>query len=235
VKLRIALIVLALAILTLLLRLGFWQLARAEEKQQALQSVQSVLQEKHAVALESALRQVNGYSWVDGRLNFSPDPLLLLDNQRRGEQVGVTVFQAATSSDGQTVLVDLGWLAVNGQRQLPKPAALTGTLQISGLLLPPPASGFAMGKALVSQTDGSLLLTRFESKAIADALKRPISARVLRVDPAMAIGFKRDLDIQANTLPPEKHRAYALQWFGLAAAFTILCIGLLFRKKNDNG
>lgn len=234
-KLRIALIVLASAILMLLLRLGFWQLARAEEKQQALQSVQSVLQEKHALALEPALRQVNGYSWVGGRLNFSPDPLLLLDNQRRGEQVGVTVFQAATSSDGQTVLVDLGWLAVNGQRQLPKPAALTGTIQISGLLLPPPASGFAMGNALVGQADGSLLLTRFESKAIADALKRPISARVLRVDPAIAIGFKRDLDIQINTLPPEKHRAYALQWFGLAAAFTVLCIGLLFRKKNDNG
>lgn len=234
-KLRIVLMVLAAAMLMLLLRLGFWQLARAEEKQQALQAVQTVLREKHAQPLEPALRQTDGYSWVDGRLNFSPEPMLLLDNQRRGEQVGVTVFQAATAGDGQTVLVDLGWLAVNGQRQLPKPAALAGTLRISGLLLPPPASGFAMGKALVSQTDGSLLLTRFDSKAIADVLKRPISARVLRVDPAIAIGFKRDLAIQINTLPPEKHRAYALQWFGLAAAFSVLCIGLLFRKKTDNG
>jgi cytochrome oxidase assembly protein ShyY1 len=55
------------------------------------------------------------------------------------------------------------------------------------------------------------------------------------LDPEQRIGFARDLSVQANTLPPEKHRAYALQWFGLAAAFAVLCIGVMMRKTDANG
>jgi len=159
---------------------------------------------------------------------------VLLDNQRRGAQVGVTVYQLASTAAGQSVFVELGWLPVNGQRQLPKPEALSGDITLSGLLLPPPSSGFALGNALERQADGTLLMTRFDTKALINALKRPVTARVLRVDPDMAIGFARDLNVQANTLPPEKHRAYALQWFGLAAAFAVLCAVVWRRKSNAN-
>jgi cytochrome oxidase assembly protein ShyY1 len=76
---------------------------------------------------------------------------------------------------------------------------------------------------------------RVDREALSEALNRPLSARILRVDPAQRIGFTRDLSVQANTLPPEKHRAYALQWFGLAAAFAVLCIGVMMRKTHANG
>ena len=231
---RLLLLVLALAMEALLLRLGVWQLARAEEKQQALQAVAEVVRDKRAQSLEPALQTHEGYTWVEGRLRFEPRPMVLLDNQRRDAQVGVTVYQLASTAGGQSVLVELGWLPVNGQRQLPKPAALQGEIRLSGLLLPPPASGFALGNALVRQADGTLLLTRFDSKALSNALQRPVTARVLRVDPDMAIGFARDLNVQANTLPPEKHRAYAVQWFGLAAAFAVLCAVVWRRKSNAN-
>ncbi len=229
---RFALLVLALAMEALLLRLGFWQLARAEEKQQTLQAVAEVLRDKHAESMEPALRQHSGYTWAEGRLRFDSGPMVLLDNQRRGAQVGVTVYQLAATAEGQSVLVELGWLPVNGQRQLPKPKALSGDITLSGLLLPPPASGFALGNALATQEDGTLLLTRFDNKALINALKRPVSERVLRIDPAMAIGFARDLSVHSNTLPPQKHRAYALQWFGLAAAFAVLCTVVWRRKSN---
>jgi surfeit locus 1 family protein len=58
---------------------------------------------------------------------------------------------------------------------------------------------------------------------------------MIRLDPAQRIGFVRDMSVQANTLSPEKHRAYALQWFGLAAAFAVLCIGVMMRKTHANG
>ncbi|MFY8060792.1 MAG: SURF1 family protein [Arenimonas sp.] len=234
-KLRIILLLAALMIELLLLRLGFWQLARGEEKQQALQAVAAVLQEKKAEPLAGALDQTQGYTWSQGRVVFRDAPLLLLDNQRRGNQVGVSVFQAADADDGRTLLVDLGWLPVHGDRQLPKPAALSGSMLLEGLLLPPPSPGLAMGPAYTAQADGSLLLMRLDQEPLSKALKRPLSGRILRVDPAQRIGFARDLSVQANTLPPEKHRAYALQWFGLAAAFAVLCFGVMMRKKNANG
>lgn len=235
VKLRIFLLLAAVLIELLLLRLGFWQLARGEEKRQALQAVEAVLQDRRAVPLAGALDQTQGYTWTKGRVEFRDATLLLLDNQRRGNQVGVSVIQAAEAGSGQVLLVDLGWLPVNGSRQLPKPAALTGALVLEGLLMPPPSPGLALGPAYSTQPDGNLLLLRLDRDALSRALGRPLAARMLRVDPGQRIGFARDLSVQANTLPPEKHRAYALQWFGLAAAFAVLCIGVMMRKKNANG
>jgi cytochrome oxidase assembly protein ShyY1 len=235
VKSRIILLLAAMLVELLLLRLGFWQLARGDEKQQALQAAAAVLQEKRAQPLADALTQSAGFTWVRGRVVFRDAPLLLLDNQRRGSKVGVSVFQAADVDNGHTVLVDLGWLPVHGDRQLPKPAMLTGGLDLEGLLLPPPSPGLVLGPAYSTQPDGTLLLMRLDRDVLSEALNRPLSVRILRLDPEQHIGFARDLSVQANTLPPEKHRAYALQWFGLAAAFAVLCIGVMMRKTDANG
>lgn len=233
-KTKIILWVLALVIEVGLLRLGFWQLARANEKQQALLAVQTVLTQRRPIPINEALGSTAGYQWTSGALRFRAEPLALLDNQRLGAQVGVRVFQLAETSTGAALWVELGWLPVNGQRQLPKPAPLQGEVQVSGLLMPMPSSGFAMGEALLKQPNGTLLLTRFDKQALASEIKRPVSASVLRLDPALPLGFARDLNVQANTLPPEKHRGYAVQWFGLALAFALLCLMLWFRK-NKNG
>jgi cytochrome oxidase assembly protein ShyY1 len=233
VKTRITLLLLALLVEVLLLRLGFWQLARGNEKQAQIAALQGVLRAKEPLKLAEAVNVAEGYAWVNGQVRFAPGPLLLLDNQRKGGAVGVTLYQVGEAAEGQTLLVDLGWLPVAGDRVLPKPAALSGTHMLQGLLMPPPSMGFSMGPAISEQADGSLLLMRLDRAALADKLGRPLAARVLRVDPALKIGFTRDLDVQANTLPPEKHRAYALQWFGLSVAWLILCIYVARRKKHE--
>jgi cytochrome oxidase assembly protein ShyY1 len=62
------------------------------------------------------------------------------------------------------------------------------------------------------------LLTRVDIADLSRELKLPLAERVLRLDPALPMGFARDLELLPNTLPPERHRGYALQWFGLAFA-----------------
>ena len=59
----------------------------------------------------------------------------------------------------------------------------------------------------------------------------PLAARVLRLDPALPIGFARDLDVLPNTLPPERHRGYALQWFGLSATLLAITVFLFVRRR----
>jgi cytochrome oxidase assembly protein ShyY1 len=54
---------------------------------------------------------------------------------------------------------------------------------------------------------------------------------VLRLDPALALGYPRDLDLLSNTLPPERHRGYALQWFGLSLAVLATTFLLYFRRR----
>lgn len=230
---RYVLIVLAIVIECLLLRLGFWQLARGDEKQVQIEALQTVLREKKPIELSAASAQSKAYQWARGSVRFQTNTQLMLDNQRRGNKVGVLVYQLGISDAGQAFLVELGWLPVNGVRQFPKPALLQGRFNLEGLLLPPPSPGFALGIALSELDANRLLLTRLDIPNLATRLKQPLAARVLRPDPALKIGFERNLDVLQNTLPPEKHRGYALQWFGLALVWLLLCIYVGRRKKYE--
>ena len=224
----------AVAVELLLLRLGFWQWSRASEKQTQRDHLEAVLAERRGIALSGLDADTRAVEWAEGRLRFLPGPLLLLDNQRRADAVGVVVYQLAENADGRRLLVELGWLPVGGDRRLPSPAPLQGEFAVRGLLLPPPAMGIALGPPFSAQPDGSLLLLRVDTRALAAHFQRPLAARVLRLDPALPLGFSRDLAIQANTLTPEKHRGYAVQWFGMAAAFALLCGVVWRRRKHDN-
>jgi surfeit locus 1 family protein len=231
VNVRYVLIVLAIAVECLLLRLGFWQLERGNEKQMQIEALQTVLREKKPIDLSAVSSQSKAYQWVSGSIRFQTDTQLLLDNQRRGSKVGVVVYQLGISDSGQAFLIDLGWLPVNSERQFPKPEPVHGVFNLEGLLLPPPSPGFAMGTAMMQLDANRMLLTRVDVPNLSAHLKQAMAARVLRPDPNINIGFERDLAISVNSLPPEKHQAYALQWFGLAVAWLLLCIFVGRRKK----
>jgi cytochrome oxidase assembly protein ShyY1 len=233
VKTRIALLLLVLLVEALLLRLGFWQLARGHEKQEQLVQVAGVLNNRQGIALADMDRASQRIEWAGGAVWFMPGPVFLLDNQRRGSEVGVIVYQPALLPGGPAILVELGWLPVTGNRQMPPTPAYHRDYRLEGLLLPPPSPGIALGQAAVKQADGRWLMTRVDMPALESIIGGELAARVLRPDPALDIGFARDLDVQANTLPPEKHRAYALQWFGLAAAWLILWFYVARRKKHE--
>ena len=76
------------------------------------------------------------------------------------------------------------------------------------------------------------LLTRMDLAALSTALNLDLAPRVLRLDPALPIGYARDLDVLPNTLPPERHRGYALQWYSLAVAVIIIALILTFRRPR---
>lgn len=230
-KAKLLLIFLACATELLLLRLGFWQLARADEKQAQIEALQAVLREKKPIDLSAASRQSMDYQWVHGDVMFMKGPALLLDNQRRGRQVGVTVYHPALLPGGSSILVELGWLPVTGDRQLPQTPTYDRNYTLQGLLLPPPSAGIALGPAAMKQADGRWLMTRVDLPALESIIGGKLAMRILRPDPALKFGFTRDFDVLPNSLPPEKHRAYAFQWFGLALAFLCLSLYVLKRKK----
>jgi cytochrome oxidase assembly protein ShyY1 len=124
----------------------------------------------------------------------------------------------------------MGWLALPGDRKLPVVQIPVGAQKVSGLLSPPPAAGIALGPVYTDQ-GRNWLLTRVDIPALSAASRLHLAPRVLRLDPALALGYPRDLDLLSNTLPPERHRGYALQWFGLAAAVLFTTLFLTFRRR----
>ncbi len=229
-KRRVPWLLLGLLAVAGLARLGFWQWHRAQEKEAMLAGVQAVLADRRALPLADAGRD-QGYAWAAGRGRFRPAPVLLLDNQRRGPAVGVQVLGIFEPQAGAPLLVELGWLPVPPDRRFPKPALPEGERELRGLLMPPPAAGLALGADHLDQ-GSHWLLTRVDIASLSKATRLALAPRVLRLDPALTgIGFARDLDVLPNTLPPERHRGYALQWFGLSATLLAITLLLLLRRR----
>lgn len=226
---------LALSVAALCAALGSWQLQRMHAKQALLQASARVLQERQArpLALAADAARVRGYDWSAGEGRFLPLPAVLLDNQNRAGRPGVRayrVFQPAQPAS-PPLLVELGWLPLPGDRRLPA-VPRPGDTQVSGLLLPPPSPGL-VAPAAAAQPDGTLLLVALEPQVVARALGLPaLAPRVLRLDPALPLGYARDLDLLPNTLPPERHLGYAVQWFALAAAVLAIATLLTVRERR---
>lgn len=221
---------LALLVAGGLASLGRWQSHRAVEKQAMLDAVAATLAERRPSPLAAQSRAPGtGYDWAEGDGDFIAAPALLLDNQRHGDAVGVREYRVFQPIGGRAVLVDLGWRPMRGDRQLPPPQVLPMRARLRGLMAPPPASGIALGPAFVESARDRWLLMRVDLPALSQALKLDLSPRVLRLDPALPIGSARDLDVLPNTLTPDRHRGYALQWYALSVAVLVIALVLTFR------
>ncbi len=224
---------LALAVAAGLAGLGRWQTQRAQEKEAMLDAVATTLAERRPTPLAGLSRSPGaGYDWALGSGEFIAAPALLLDNQRRGDAVGVREYRLFRPTGGRITLVDLGWRPMRGDRVLPTPQVLPTQATLRGLLAPPPASGIALGPAWVESARDRWLLMRIDIPALSKALKLDLGPRVLRLDPEIKIGSVRDLDILPNTLTPERHRGYALQWYSLSVAVLVIALVLTVRIKR---
>lgn len=226
---------LALVAMALFAGLGSWQLERRFEKQAMLDAAQRVLAERKPQSLSAAadIQRARGYDWAAGAGRFVDAPAVLLDNQQRGGRAGVRIYRLF-QPDGSSapLLVDLGWMPLPGDRTLPDVPRVEGSLRLEGLLAPPPSPGIADAGA-VQQRNGTLLVTGLDVGRLRAALAQAqLARRVLRLDPGLRIGYARDLDILPNTLPPQKHLGYAVQWFALALAVLVTALLLTFRKAT---
>lgn len=233
----------AFALLTMVLfcGLGVWQLDRGKQKEAMLAQSQSILAARKPLPLSAAAdpSRAAAYDWTQAQGRFLGKPAILLDNQTSEGRSGVRVYRVFQASVPQAdaaatppVLVELGWLPLPGDRTLPRIDSFAATVEVAGLLAPPPSAGLA-ATVVSPQADGNLLATSLDHAVLARALKLPaLAPRVLRLDPALKVGYLRDLDVLPNTLPPERHLGYAVQWFGLALTVLITALALTLRKRR---
>ncbi|WP_027070868.1 SURF1 family protein [Luteimonas sp. J29] len=227
--------VLALAAIALFASLGRWQLGRMEQKQAMLDGVERTLAARHALPLSAAgdPARARDFDWAAGDGAFADAPAVLLDNQQRDGRPGVRAYRLFAPAQGAPLLVELGWLPLPGDRTMPPVPRPDGEHQVQGLLLPPPSPGIASPRLSRTPGGGAVVSTALDAPALAEALGVPaLPPRVLRLDPDLPLGFARDLDVLPNTLTPQQHLGYAVQWFGLALAVLATALILTFRRPR---
>lgn len=216
-----------LALLPLLLGLGFWQLQRAEEKR-ALLAEQAARRAAPVVGLIGlAALDEPGFRRVRLVGEFDAAHSLLLDNRLRGGRVGVELLQPFLDRpSGRWVLVNRGWLPWPQRATPPAFDTPVGELSLEASVYRPPGSAFLLGDGAPGE-GWPRLVNAVDAPALWRELDRDGLAAELRLEPGPA-SYVGDWPLVASG--PEKHTGYAVQWFALAA--TLLGMYLYFGIKQ---
>ncbi len=209
---------------------GFWQLDRAGEKRALLArfaagGAATASRELVSDAAVAALRYER--LRLSGRYDTSHQ--VLLDNLsfkgRSGYQI-LTPFM----TPGGTVLVNRGWVPADGNRTVLPDIQVGGEAQeVTGRIDWLPRPGIELTADVPPQDAPWPRRLLFPtSQQISAQLGIPLRDYQLLLDPDVADGFVRDW--RPGGMGPDRHVAYAVQWFGLA--LTVVVIYLVLARKN---
>ncbi|WP_170309667.1 SURF1 family protein [Litorilituus lipolyticus] len=225
---KIGWVIFTFAIFSALVKLAHWQYSRAIEKQARLSKI-AYLKKTNPITLAQVVALANNPEEdindmpIELSAKINNDFIFLLDNQVHQGQLGYRVFQIA-QTEHHGVLVNLGWVLGNIDRtKLPEITPILGEQQFKahvrvveqGIILKEDDFSSVSWPQRVQQID----LSAF-NKLLENQLKQPLLPFVAYVDEAESIGYQKSW--QPIVMPPEKHQAYAFQWFCLAIAWLLL-------------
>lgn len=220
-------------LLPFLISLGFWQLQRAEQKQQILTEYQARPQAQPLTLSAFKNSPLEKLQYFPLHLTGVYDNAhsLLLDNKMYQHRVGYQVLTPFIPAGEKSILlVNRGWIARNSNRQdLPKIPAIVGEQTITGLIYQPPAKSFLLNRDAENQ-QWPLIIQALEITQLQKFYLHPLYPVVVLLSPQQQGGFVRDW--HPVTTPPYKNIGYAVQWFALAAALLIIYVVVNVRKKN---
>jgi len=220
-----SLIVTAVAI-GILSSLGMWQLQRADQKASRLESLRSK-QAKGLMPLDEVSRLSDPRDIpvrVSGELQS--ENVFLWDNRIVSGKVGYEAIVPLKTANG-TVLVNLGWLQGTGYRdQLPR-VMIPELSQFEGVVWLPQDNKF-IGSETLSGNKWPVLIQEVEINKIGGVLGKTLMPFVVALELPESAGFVNNH--KPVVMPPEKHIAYAVQWFGLAIACFVIFIVASFKK-----
>jgi cytochrome oxidase assembly protein ShyY1 len=232
-NIRLPWLIFTLLVFSGLVKLGLWQNDRALQKEQRLATIEQLSQTK-ALSLSQVLAQENEEIndlpiVIDGE--FDNEIIFLLDNQINKGQLGYRVYQVFNTNE-YAILVNLGWVLGSINRQeLPNIQAITGKYQLSGHVRKI-EKGIVLMEQQLNQKHWPLRVQQIELSKFSTLISRQLLPFVVYLDKTESVGYKKNW--QPIVMPPEKHRAYAFQWFSLALAWLLLMIWASVKfAKND--
>ncbi|MEJ2361814.1 MAG: SURF1 family protein [Gammaproteobacteria bacterium] len=228
--------IMVLILLPILLRLGFWQISRANEKR-------AIIAEEHAKMalpprlIDRPLADAQGLRFhrlqIDGK--FFDKYQIFIDNKIHQDRVGydvVTPMQIGSSN--QYVLVNRGWVPMGRTRaDLPVIKTPKTDISIVGIAKYHTKDVVSFGDGNRSNKGWPAVVRWVDIKAIAKETKLDLVPFMLLLDPKSPYGYVRHWKF--INMPPAKHMSYAVQWFAMAAALVIiyLVVNLKHMSKTE--
>lgn len=209
--------------------LGLWQWRKAETKTHLQMELDA---RSHDAAVVMPTSPADGealrYRRVILRGTFDADRQFLLDNQPHNEQAGYHVITSLQiQGSAMHVLVNRGWLPAPADHRIQPVAEVPGgEVELTGIAVMPPSRFFNLmpqpssGWETVWQ---NLDLERFRQ-----AVSYPLQPVIVLLDPTAPGGYIRQWPRPDERA--ERHRSYALQWFGFALSSLGIWGYFLMRK-----
>ncbi len=211
--------------------LGFWQFERLEEKQKLLDEFHNA----EVQPLDRALENSPRFARISTTGRFDSERHILLDNKIFNGRAGVHVFTPYHSFSGTTILVNRGWKPLPVDRsRLPEVWTPTVPMALDGIMAPPPEHRQKLGEADQLAIDRwPQLVTYLEIEDAAAALQIGLPDKVVWLSPDHEAGFE-GRDWSPAVIGPERHQAYAIQWFALSATVLVIWLVIVVRAMSGN-
>ena len=223
-----------LLILPVLLRLGFWQLDRAEEKRELIelfkqQNELGPLFIKDKIKFDEKLN----YRTAKVAGNYNMDKQIFIDNKVYQGKTGVHVMTPFKLKNSEySILVNRGWVSmVIDRSSLPEIKTPSNTLTLSGKIKILGKKPFMVGEKFQSN-QGWPALTQWIN--IADIEKKSglkLLPYIFLLDEKEQSGYVRNW--KPVVMQPEKSTSYAVQWFALALALSIIYIVVNLKESKS--
>ena len=217
-----------LVLLPMLTGLGVWQLERAAWKQQ-LVDTHADNASQPPFRLESLLAdgEIEQYRRVAVLGRYDLDHQLLLDNRIQNGRAGYHVLTPLHLAESDTVvLVNRGWVPVGPDRSvLPALPGTADEVVVNATVKLPPEKYFRLDSVEEANTGWPQVVQQLKPGMLAERLGLELLPLVLLLDVNDEYGFVREWKAVYG-VTPDKHRAYAMQWFTLALVLLLIYVGV---------
>jgi surfeit locus 1 family protein len=223
-----------LALAALFAWLGAWQLARAETSRAMLAQFASGAEGRALASLPPELEDDLRFRRVEIDGEYVAEPQFLLDNMLHEGAAGYHVLTALrVPGSDERVLVNRGWVPAGDRAVLPDVAVSGGPRTVTGRLEQLPQPGMRLGKQAVAHDEPVAVLQYPTAAELAQRLGARVFDYEVLLDPGAEDGYVRDW--RAPGMAPERHLAYAGQWWALCvgalAAAIVLAVRAVRRRQ----
>lgn len=228
--------------ISLFLFLGFWQLDRANEKENIInlyENRQLLPEVKLDFSLQNNIEETffRNYTLKGKYINKT----FLIDNKIKNKKPGFNVVSPfRIFNTNEIILVDRGWIPMIGQRQdieanyqyLNDQKISENAQEINGYIFPKEES-YTIGQIYTNDKWPRVIqaINFNEIKKTLSNTDSFVAGVTFRLSKENTFGFSRDWQI--IFMNSSKHIGYAFQWFSMAIALFILGIIFCVRKKDE--
>ena len=221
---------------TLFIKLGFWQLDRADQKKIINMSfVERQNQPPIQLNNETIQMPTKDIIWhrVSMRGKFLNDKNIILDNQIVGEKAGFLIYTPFKILDSnKIILINRGWYPLsNSRKDIPNIPPIKDIQTIEGEISQMPSSGISLGKVATEKLDeSSFRLQKMDYEVLSSLISKELMRYVVKLKKPI---FDKTYVLDSGMPVPDsdKNYGYAFQWFAMAFTLFIIFIRLGVKKK----